>query len=51
MAVHQGLVQHVRNAVLAGWRGTRLTTDAVAQASRAWRGWSQGWTDYPTTSP
>jgi AcrR family transcriptional regulator len=51
MAVHQGLVQHVRNAVLAGRRGTRLTTDAVAQASRALARLESGLTDYPTTSP
>jgi AcrR family transcriptional regulator len=48
MAVHQGLVQHVRNAVLAGRRGTRLTTDAVAQASRALARLESGLTDYPT---
>jgi AcrR family transcriptional regulator len=48
MAVHQGLVQHVRNAVLAGRRGTRLTTDAVAQASRALARLESGLTDSPT---
>ena len=50
MAVHHGLVQHVRNAVLAGRRGTRLTTDAVAQASRALARLESGLADYPTNS-
>jgi hypothetical protein len=51
MAVHHGLVQHVRNAVLAGRRGTRLTADAAAQASRALARLESGLADYPTNSP
>ena len=50
MAVHHGLVQHVRNAVLAGWRGKRLATDAAAQASRALARLESGLADYPTKS-
>jgi AcrR family transcriptional regulator len=50
MAVHHGLVQHVRNAVLAGRRGTRLTTDAAAQASRALARLESGLADYATNS-
>jgi AcrR family transcriptional regulator len=50
MAVQQGLVQHVRNAVLAGRRGKRLTTDAAAQASRALARLESGLADYPTNS-
>jgi hypothetical protein len=50
MAVHHGLVQHVRNAVLAGGRGTRLTTDAAAQASRALARLESGLADYPANS-
>jgi AcrR family transcriptional regulator len=51
MAVHHGLVQHVRNAVLAGRRGKRLTTDAAAQAGRALARLESGLADYPTNSP
>jgi len=50
MAVQQGLVQHVRNAVLAGRRGKRLTTDAAAQASRALARLESGLADYPSNS-
>jgi AcrR family transcriptional regulator len=49
MAVHHGLVQHVRNAVLAGRRGRRLSTAAAAQASRALARLESGLADYPTT--
>jgi AcrR family transcriptional regulator len=35
MAVHRGLLEHVRNAVLAGRRGARLARDAAEQARRA----------------
>jgi AcrR family transcriptional regulator len=49
MAVHQGLLQYVRDAVLAGRRGTRLTTDAAAQASRALSRLESGLADYPTS--
>jgi AcrR family transcriptional regulator len=35
MAVHRGLLEHVRNAVLAGRRGARLAADAAEQARRA----------------
>jgi hypothetical protein len=50
MAAHQGLLQYVRNAVLAGRRGTRLTTDAAAQASRALSRLESGLADFPTNS-
>jgi hypothetical protein len=50
MAAHQGLLQYVRNAVLAGRRGTRLTTDAAAQASRALSRLESGLPDFPTNS-
>lgn len=50
MAVHRGLLQHVRNAVLAGRRGNRLTTDAAAQASRALARLTAGLDDYPTNA-
>jgi AcrR family transcriptional regulator len=50
MAVQQGLVQHVRKAVLAGRRGKRLTTDARAQAGRALARLESGLADYPKNS-
>ena len=50
MAVHHGLVQYMRNAVLAGQRGARLTTGAVAQANRALARLESGLADYPTNS-
>ena len=50
MAVHHGLLQYVRNAVLAGRRVTQLTTDAAAQASRALARLESGLADYPTNS-
>jgi hypothetical protein len=48
MAVHHGLLQYVRNAIVAGRRGTRLTRDAAAQASRALTRLESGLADYPT---
>jgi AcrR family transcriptional regulator len=50
MAVHRGLLEHVRNAVLAGRRGAQLTQDAVAQARRALARLESGLADYPTNS-
>jgi AcrR family transcriptional regulator len=50
MAVHRGLLEHVRNAVLAGRRGAQLSNDAVAQASRALARLESGLADYPTSS-
>jgi AcrR family transcriptional regulator len=49
MAVHRGLLEHVRNAVLAGRRGAQLSKDAIAQASRALARLESGLADYPTT--
>jgi hypothetical protein len=48
MAVHRGLIQYVRDAVLAGRRGKRLTTDAAAHASRALARLESGLAGYPT---
>ncbi len=48
MAVHRGLIEHVRNAVLAGRRGAQLSNDAIAQASRALARLESGLADYPT---
>jgi AcrR family transcriptional regulator len=50
MAVHRGLLEHARNAVLADRRGTRLTTDAAAQATRALARLESGLADYLTNS-
>ena len=50
MAVHRGLIEHVRNAVLAGRRGAQLSNDAIAQASRALARLESGLADYPTSS-
>jgi AcrR family transcriptional regulator len=47
MAVHRGLLEHVRNAVLAGRRGARLATDAAEQARRALARLESGLADYP----
>jgi AcrR family transcriptional regulator len=47
MALHRGLVEHVRNAVLAGRRDAQLTQDAVAQASRALARLESGLAGYP----
>ena len=48
MAVHRGLLEHVRNEVLAGRRGAQLSKDAIAQASRALARLESGLADYPT---
>jgi AcrR family transcriptional regulator len=48
MAVHRGLLEHVRNAVLAGRRGAQLTHDAIAQARRALARLEAGLAGYPT---
>jgi len=50
MAVHRGLLEHVRNAVLAGRRGAQLTQEAVAQAKRALARLESGLASYPTSS-
>jgi AcrR family transcriptional regulator len=50
MAVHRGLLEHVRNAVLAGRRGAELTQDAVTQARRALARLESGLARYPTNS-
>ena len=50
MAVHRGLLEHVRSAVLAGRRGGQLTQDALAQASRALARLESGLAGYPTNS-
>jgi AcrR family transcriptional regulator len=50
MAVHRGLLEHVRNAVLAGRRGAQLTQDAIAQASRALARLDSGLAGYPMNS-
>jgi AcrR family transcriptional regulator len=50
MAVHRGLLEHVRNAVLAGRRGAQLTQDAVAQARRALARLESGLAGYPANS-
>ena len=47
MAVHRGLLEHVRNEVLAGRRGAQLSKDAIAQASRALARLESGLADYP----
>ena len=47
MAVHRGLLEHVRNAVLAGRRGARLAEDATEQARRALARLESGLADYP----
>ena len=47
MGVHRGLLEYVRNAVMAGRRGKRLTTDATAQADRALARLESGLADYP----
>jgi AcrR family transcriptional regulator len=47
MAVHRGLLEHVRNAVLAGTRGARLAEDAAEQARRALARLESGFADYP----
>ena len=47
MAIHRGLLEHVRNAVLAGRRGAQLTQDAVAQARRALARLESGLAGYP----
>jgi AcrR family transcriptional regulator len=50
MAVHRGLLEHVRNAVLAGRRGAQLTQDAVAEARRALARLESGLAGYPANS-
>jgi AcrR family transcriptional regulator len=50
MAVHRGLLEHVRNAVLAGHRGAQLTQGAVAQARRALARLESGLGGYPTSA-
>jgi AcrR family transcriptional regulator len=50
MAIHRGLIEHVRNAVLAGRRGAQLSNAALAQASRALARLETGLADYPTSS-
>jgi AcrR family transcriptional regulator len=50
IGVHRGLLEYVRNAVVAGRRGKQLTTDAVAQAGRALARLESGLADYPATS-
>ena len=50
MAVHRGLIEHVRNAVLAGRRGAQLSNDAIAQASRALARLESGLAGYPRSS-
>jgi AcrR family transcriptional regulator len=50
MAVHRGLLEHIRNAVLAGRRGGQLTEDAVAQARRALARLESGLAGYPANS-
>jgi AcrR family transcriptional regulator len=50
MAVHRGLLEHVRNAVLADRRGAQLTQDAVAQARRALARLESGLAGYPANS-
>jgi AcrR family transcriptional regulator len=50
MAVHRGLLEHVRNAVLAGRRGAQLTQEAVAQARRALARLESGLGGYPTSA-
>jgi AcrR family transcriptional regulator len=47
MSVHHGLIEYVRNAVLAGRRGTQLTTDAAEQVNRALDRLESGLADYP----
>ncbi|WP_051366515.1 TetR/AcrR family transcriptional regulator [Hamadaea tsunoensis] len=47
MAVHRGLLEYVRDAVLAGRRGKRLAQDATAQAGRALARLESGLADYP----
>ncbi len=49
MALHRGLIEHIRNAVLAGRRGPQLSNDATAQASRALARLESGLADYPTS--
>jgi AcrR family transcriptional regulator len=50
MAVHRGLLEHVRNAVLADRRGAQLTQHAVAQARRALARLESGLAGYPANS-
>jgi AcrR family transcriptional regulator len=50
MAVHRGLLEHIRNAVLAGSRGGQLTQDAVAQTRRALARLESGLAGYPANS-
>jgi AcrR family transcriptional regulator len=50
MAVHRGLLEHVRNAVLAGRRGAQLMQDAIAQARRALARLESGLACYPANS-
>ena len=47
MAVHRGLIEHVRTAVLAGQRGARLVGDATEQARRALARLESGLAGYP----
>jgi AcrR family transcriptional regulator len=47
MAVHRGLLEYVRNAVLTGRRGRALAEDAAAQANRALARLESGLADYP----
>jgi AcrR family transcriptional regulator len=47
MAVHRGLLEHVRTAVLAGQRGARLAGDATEQARRALARLESGLAGYP----
>jgi AcrR family transcriptional regulator len=50
MAVHRGLLEHVRNAVLADRRGAALNNDAFAQARRALARLESGLAGYPANS-
>jgi len=47
MAVHRGLLEHVRNAVLAGRRGAELAKEGTEQARRALTRLDSGLADYP----
>ncbi|KRE31061.1 TetR/AcrR family transcriptional regulator [Agromyces sp. Soil535] len=47
MAVHRGLLEHVRDAVLAGRRGPLLASDAAEQAGRALGRLESGLARYP----
>jgi Transposase len=50
MAIHRGLLEHIRNAVLAGSHGGQLPQDAVTQARRALARLESGLACYPANS-